>query len=105
MYWAGTVSVPTSLDLCRNDSEPVPYAALGHDVLSKPFDESGRPPEHRDLHAGIVIQRYACRRKRQVVMILIGVRQSLGQVARRAVKDVCQGCDALPGWARHRFRL
>src|SRR5262245_18334536 len=63
-------------------------------ILRKLFHLFGRSSKHRDFHAAIVVERHAHRCNRQIMVILKGVCQALGQFARSSVKDVGQARDA-----------
>ena len=73
----------------------VAHAALGDHVLGEVLHGAGLALEHCDLHATVMVEMDMQRRQRQFVMIVEGLGQALGQLARGVVVDVDQGGDAV----------
>jgi len=74
-------------------------AALGDYMPSELADVAHRAPQHRYLHATVVIEVKVKRRKRQLVMLVKGGHQPLGQIPRLVVIDIDQGRHAIPAAA------
>lgn len=75
----------------------VTHPALGDDVLAEMLDVIAFPSEHRHFEAGVMIEMHMQRGERQLVMIVIGRCQSLGELACGVVVDIDQGRDAVAG--------
>ena len=58
----------------------VTYAALSDDMLAELLHVVSLTLEHRDLEAGVMIEMDVQRSERQLVVLMIGVRQALGEL-------------------------
>ena len=73
----------------------VAHAALGDHVLGEVLHGAGLALEHGHLHAAVMVEVDMQRRQRQLVVIVEGLGQPLGQFARGVIVDVDHGGDAV----------
>ncbi len=75
----------------------VTHPALGDDMLAEMLHVIALPSEHRHFETSVVIEMHMQRGKRQLVMIVIGGCQSLGELARGVIVDIDERRDAIAG--------
>ena len=75
----------------------MPDAPFGCHVFGEPADPRSFAPQHRDLHAGVVVEMHMHSCDRQVVVIVERARQPVRQVAAVVVVHVGESRSAAPG--------
>ena len=86
MRTSRAMHVPIRLDLRWNDAEAsVAHPSLCHEALGKALDSGRRSSQHCHFHAAFVVEGHSHRGDCEVVMILEGIGQFLGQVARASI--------------------
>jgi hypothetical protein len=78
----------------HSNEPPVTYAALGDDMPSEVPEVVHRTPQHRHLHATIVIKVDVHRRNRQIMVLVRAPGQPLRQFAVVMIVDVDECCHA-----------
>lgn len=85
----GTMGVFLIFEFNGNgDEASVTYATLGDDMLGEIADIVHRAPQHRDLHAAIVIEVDVQRSDRQIMVVMENPGQALRQLTLPVIIDV-----------------
>lgn len=90
------VGVRFLLHFDRDSHKPaMPYPPLGDDLFGEMMDLARPPTQHRDLHAACMIEMNLHGGDRQIVMMVMRVGKTLGELPHCVIVDIDQRGDAI----------